>query len=143
MSTRNLALGLCVFTAVAGCSSPAPLPAGTGAAEAAQEFYEAMLHEDWARAYAALDPASRQRLTEQDFARQARAQREAFGFEPKELHIRSCEEQNDRAIAHIVVVGEAPTGRRIYKDDVVLHRGASGWAVMLSSHFGRPQAKRR
>ena len=28
-------------------------------------------------------------------------------------------------------------------DDIVLHRGASGWGVMLSSHFGRPQAKRR
>ena len=139
----HLALALCMFAAMAGCSSPAPLPEGTGAAEAAQEFYQAMLREDWASAYAALDPASRQHLSEQDFARQGRAQRTALGFEPKELHVRSCQEQNDGAIAHIVVVGEAPAGPRVYKDDVVLHRGASGWGVRLSSHFGRPQAKRR
>ncbi|HEV3448319.1 MAG TPA: hypothetical protein VG099_27025 [Gemmataceae bacterium] len=132
-----------MFAAVAGCSSQAPLPEGTGAAEAAQEFYQAMLREDWASAYAALDPASRQHLSEQEFARQGRAQRTALGFEPKELHVRSCQEQNDGAIAHIVVVGEAPAGPRVYKDDVVLHRGASGWGVRLSSHFGRPQAKRR
>jgi hypothetical protein len=140
---RNLAPVLFLFAVVAGCNQAPPPPEGTGAEEAAQEFYLAMLSGDWAKAYAALDPASRQHLPEQEFNRKARSQRLAVGFEPNEFHVRACEEHGGEAIAHIVVIGETATGRRVYRDDVVLHRGASAWGVVLSEHFGRPQAKPR
>ena len=142
-ASRNLAPVLLLFAAVAGCNQAPLPPEGTGAAEAAQEFYLAMLSGDWAKAYAALDPASRQHMPEQEFSRKARSQRLAIGFEPKEIHVRSCEEHGREAIAHVVLIGETASGRRLYKDDVVLHRGMSGWGVVLSAHFGQSQAKRR
>jgi hypothetical protein len=142
MISRHLPAVLFLLT-VAGCGqSPTPSE-GTGAEGAAHDFYLAMLGEDWASAYAALDPASRQHLTAQEFSRKARNQRLAVGFEPKEFHVRACEEHGGEAIAHIVLIGETVGGRRVYKDDIVLHRGASGWGVVLSAHFGRPQTKRR
>jgi hypothetical protein len=143
MAIRILAPGLFLLAVVAGCTAPPPPPEGTGAEEVAQEFYLAMLHEDWTRAYTALDPASRQHLSQPEFSRKARSQRLAVGFEPKEFHVRSCEEHADEAIAHVVLTGETATERRVYKDDVVLHRSVAGWGVVLPAQFGRPQAKRR
>lgn len=74
-SVRNLAPILFLFAVAAGCNQAPPPPKGTGAAEAAQEYYLAFLSEDWPKAYAVLDPASHQNLPELEFNRPSKSRR--------------------------------------------------------------------
>ena len=120
---------------LAGCAQPAA-PPGTGAEEVAREYFEAILRQDWGRAYAALDPEERARRGVESFARLAQSYHRRLGFEPREVHVRSCEEHGDEAIAHVVFTG--PGGRQhFHKDAVTLRRGAAGWGVVLPPRFGQ------
>jgi hypothetical protein len=118
---------------------PRPAPStDTGARAAVEEFYAALVAEDWPRAYSALHPDSRTRRDADTFRRQAQTYRQHLGFEPRELRVRSCEEHADEAVAHVVISGEVGTVRHgSYKDAVTLRRGASGWGVVLPSRFGQ------
>src|SRR5262245_7167342 len=93
--------GLLLLAGLAGCSRTPEPPTGTGAKEAVRSYFEALMRRDWQQAYAALHPDSRKRYTPEQFALLAQAYRQNLGFEPQELHVRSCEEQGARAIAHI------------------------------------------
>jgi hypothetical protein len=129
------AVGLCALAA--GCGREAATPAGTGAREAAQGYYEALVRQDWPRAYAALHPQSRGRLGPERFAALAADHRRGVGFEPAAVHVRSCEEQGDEATAYVVLTGVHVTKER-HRDAVRLLRDGDGWGVVLPPTFGRP-----
>jgi hypothetical protein len=100
-------------------------------------YYEAILQQDWPKAYAALDPQSRGRFSQQQFSVLARNYRSSLGFEPEEIHVRACEEQGAEAIAHVVLTGRTGTQERRYKDAVTLRRGDDAWRLILPRNFGR------
>jgi hypothetical protein len=122
---------------MAGCrSAPAPSP-GTGAREVARGYYEALIRQDWATAYAALHPETRSRYGLGQFTRLARNYRRNLGFEPEAVHVRSCEEHGAEAVAHVALTGRAAERHRRYQDGTALRRSAAGWGVVLPDHFGR------
>jgi hypothetical protein len=129
-------LPLAIVAALTGCNeAPAPV-AGTGAAEAAQDYYEALLRKDWPRAYALLDQASRNRIPAQPLGLALRQLR-PLDFEPTAVYVRACEENADGAIAHVVLTGQAAGRQRFYRDTLVLRRDSGGWRVVLSAKFGQ------
>jgi hypothetical protein len=137
------ALSLWLLASAAGCQSTIPEPEGSGAAEAAQEYCQAVVRGDWARAYTCLDASSHQHLSEQQFTRLVRRHWQAIGFQPEDAHVRSCEEHGPEAIAHIALTGHVASRLRFYKDAVVLRRGATGWRVALSATPGAIQSRSR
>ena len=133
---RRWIVGLLAGGLLVGCSrAPEQLP-GSGAKECVQVYYEAILQEDWPKAYAALDPQSRGRCSQQQFSQLARNYRASLGFEPEEIHVRACEERGKEATAHVVLTGRTATQDRRYKDSVTLHRGDDAWRVILPPNFG-------
>jgi hypothetical protein len=112
-----------------GCGA-APL-AGTGAREAAQAYFEALIRRDWPTAYTLLHPESRRRLTADEFAGLAAAYRRRLGFEPEEVRIRACEEHGQDATAHVVIAGRLPRSPRHFKDALTLKRDDGLWKVVL------------
>jgi hypothetical protein len=127
-----LALGV-----LAGCGrGPAQSP-DTGAADAARGYYEAVLRQDWARAYAALGPEARARWSAAEFTRRARAYRRKIGFDPEAVRVRACEEDGPKAIAHVLITGRAGGRQRVYKDAITLRQSGIAWGVVLPRDFGR------
>jgi hypothetical protein len=120
---------------VVGCGRPPARPAGTGAREAAQGYFEALLRQDWPGAYRFLHADDRTRCGADQFARLAENYRRAFGFEPQAVRLQSCDENESVAVAHVVFTGRAGRERR-YKDAVTLRRGQEGWGVVLPAGFG-------
>jgi hypothetical protein len=130
--------GASLLAAIAGCGGPkAPAPADTGSREAVRAFYEAVIRQEWQPAYAALHPDTRRRFTPEQFNQRAKTYRKKLGFEPEALHIRSCEEHGEEAVAHVVLVGKPGGHRRRYTDGAVLRRHAGSWRVVLPANFGR------
>lgn len=74
------------------------------------------------------------------FAALARAYRLGLGFDPAAVHISSCDEHGDIAIAHVTLTG-AGSHRHRYKDAVTLRREPEGWRVELATTFGRTTGK--
>ena len=70
------------------------------------------------------------------FAGRAQIDYRSLGFDPQRVYVRSCDEQGDRALAPVVLVG-ADGRRQRAKDAVALRQGSSGWGVILSPTFGR------
>jgi hypothetical protein len=137
MSRRHGVGGILAAVLTVGCSSPAaPAPAGTGAREAAQGFYDAIVGQDWARAYAALHPDSQASRSAERFSTLAKAYRHNLGFEPDKVTVRTCDEQGRKAIAHVVISGQSSAQARHFKDAVTLRVGPSGWSVVLPPNFG-------
>jgi hypothetical protein len=100
---------------------------------------EALSQKDWQQAYSLLSAKSRERTSLEQFRRLAQDYRAGLRFEPSSVHIRACEEQGERAIAHLVLTGRAPSGQRSYKDAVEVIRDRGAWAVVLPANFGRPR----
>src|SRR5438132_11339842 len=90
-------LQIAIVAALAGCTHAPVPPAGTGAEEAAQSYYEALVRKDWSNAYALLDPASRHRCRQEQFERLTLQHRRTLGFAPREVYVRACEEHGDEA----------------------------------------------
>ena len=129
--------GVAWMLLLAGCGSTPTSPA-PGAAEAvAQDFYEALLRQDWPRAYACLAPESRARCSAEQFTRLARGHRRGLGFEPESVRVRFCEEHGSEATAHVVYTGHSESGHRSYKDGITLRQVESGWGVVLPARFGQ------
>ena len=126
---------LCCCLLAAGCRPTQSAPAGTGALEAVVAFYTALVHKDWDAAYAILDASNRSRVTRQRFATLAGTFRGGIGFEPSSVQVSSCEEQGERAVAHVVLIGR-PSAHQRFKDAVTLRRGEDGWGVVLAPTFG-------
>jgi hypothetical protein len=120
---------------VVGCGG-APVPAGTGAEQAAQAYFEALLRQDWAGGYSCLHPDSRARLGPEQFANLARNHLRHFGFEPRAIHVRSCEERDTEATAHVAFTGRSVGHQRFYRDAVTLRKSAEGWGILLPPRFG-------
>lgn len=126
---------LLALLALAGCRSEPP-PAGSGAREAAQRYFDALVRSDWPAAYSALTAESRKRVSGDGFARLAAAYRRGLGFDPDAAHVTACEEHGDEAIARLSLTGKGRHGHR-YKDGATLRREQAGWAVVLPANFGR------
>jgi hypothetical protein len=133
------AIGFPLFLAIlCGCEAKTE-PVDTGARAAAQSYCDALVRQDWASAYGALDARDRSRRSVDQFRRQAQRYRQALGFEPDTVHIRACEEHDEEAIAHVLWTGRQGMRSRPYRDALVLRRGAAGWGVILPRHFGENQ----
>jgi hypothetical protein len=106
-----------------------------------QSYFQAIVDEDWSKAYAGLDESSQRRWDAKQFSELARQYRRELGFEPEQVFIRACEEQGTDATAHVVLTGSSSTkdgrshGRS--KDALLLRRSETGWRVVLPTTFGR------
>jgi hypothetical protein len=118
---------------VAGCTAPPPPPQGTGAREAAVDFWQAVLRQDWDRAYGQLSAPTRQRLSPPQFIDRAKDYHRQLRFEQKEVKVSACDESGTQALAHVVLIGET----RRYKGGLSLHRDEAGWKVDLPANFGQ------
>ncbi len=134
-------LGLLAGGILIGCSRSPEQPAGTGAKECVQKYYEALGRQDWPTAYACLDPESKKRCTSAQFRRLAQTYRSGLGFEPGSVQVWACEERGTEATAHVVLTGNRGTKGHRYKDAIALRRSDDGWRVILPPGFG--QAKKR
>jgi len=110
---------------------------GTGAKECVQSFFQAIINEDWRTAYGDIAPGSPKAATLEQFAPLARGYRINLGFEPDELHIQSCQEHGQEAIAHLILTGRNVDQARRYKDAIKLRRSDDGWRIVLSRTFGQ------
>ncbi|MFO0927347.1 MAG: nuclear transport factor 2 family protein [Gemmataceae bacterium] len=126
---RLLLSAALTLAAMVGCGKPAPPITDTGAREVVRNYYEALVARDWPRAYSGLHPDVRRAVTPAAFARWAEGYHRGLGFAAQEVHLRSCDEQGDRAVAHVVLSGAAQHRRRQYRDGVTLRRVADGWYV--------------
>jgi hypothetical protein len=138
---RLLYSGLALALVLVGCSRSVQQPAGTGARDRCQAYYEALIRRDWATAYAALDSHEQQRCNAQQFSRLAETYRANLGFEPDMVRIQACDEQGNEATAHVVLSGRTGAKAQRYKDAVALRRGDNGWHVVLSANFGSASIK--
>jgi len=125
--------------ALAGCGG-STAPSGTGAKEAARTYFEALTRADDPAAYSQVAAESRKRVNVDRFAALARTYRQGLGFHPAAVHVTSCDERGDTAIAHVTLTG-AGSHRHRYKDAVTLRREPDGWRVELAATFGRPVAR--
>ena|SRR5438270_6324100 len=130
----RLSILLLLFAVLPGCRT-SPVPAGTGAEAAVREYYAALVRKDWQRAYAALHPATRSKVSPAQFTRLAESYRGELGFEPEKVVVRSCEEHGEQALAHVVI--KPGSGSRSYKDAVELRQTEAGWAIVPSPKFGQ------
>jgi hypothetical protein len=127
---------LLVAGLASGCGhAPAP-PPDTGSREAVRDYYEALVRQDWGRAYTALHPDSRARCSAEQFTRLAQSYRRNLGFEPEEVQVRSCEEHGDEAVAHVMLNGRPGGKQRHYKDAATLRHSGSQWGIVLPRSFG-------
>jgi hypothetical protein len=96
-----------------------------------------IVRRDWPRAYDLLHPQSRARWSADGFARAAEAYRRGIGFLPDAVRVRSCEEQGEKAKAHLVMEGQAGGRQKFFKEAAQLRRSEAGWGVVLPPRFGR------
>ena len=136
MTRHYLWCWLLVGSTLAGCGGLREEPAGTGAKECVESYYDALVRKDWPAAYACLDANSQKHCTPQHFSELAQSYRRKLGFEPEAAQVRACEERGTEATAHVVVTGRAATVSRRYKDTVMLRRNDE-WRVVLPPNFGQ------
>ena len=127
---------LIALLALAGCGRGAALPAKPASQAVVEEFYGALLRQDWQQAYGVLDPDCQKRWTPQRFAQLARSHISNLGFVPENVHVQSCQENGTSAIAHISFTGHAPSKGWRHRDGITLRQIAGNWRVMLPSNFG-------
>lgn len=126
-----------LLLALAGCGQgPAPAP-GTGAKEVVEQFCDALCRREWKQAHDCLHPADRKRYPLPQFSRVADSFRKKLGFDPERVVVRSCEEQETRAVAHVTFSGNSTLGRQQYRDGMTLVRAEGSWRILLLQHFGR------
>lgn len=119
------------------CTPPPPPPPGTGAAEVAQQFFQAVLAQDAKAARELLEPESQAKRTPEQLQALFRAYRRNLGFEPAEARLRFCEERGDEASAHVMIHGHSAGKARHAKEAVLLRKTTAGWGVVLPDNFGR------
>jgi hypothetical protein len=133
---QGYSVALCLSLAlVIGCSRAPPPPTGTGAAETAKEYYHAVIHRDWQRAYELLHPETRARLSFENYYRWADAYRQRLKFDPETIHVQACEEHGDEAIVYLVLTA-GPVQRQFrHKDAAALRRAEGSWRVIATSLY--------
>jgi hypothetical protein len=140
-ANRGRLLQIALLAALAGCNHAPVPPAGTGAEEVAQSYYDALVRKDWSSAYALLDLASRHRCRQEQFERLALQHLQTLGFAAREVYVRACEEHGDEAIAHVALTGQAASQQRFYRDALVLRHESGSWRVVLSPKLGPPPSR--
>jgi hypothetical protein len=127
---------VCLFLmiCVAGCGHSAQHPHGK-AADVAQAYFDALLNRDWANAYEKLHAEAKSRWRQEDFSKAAQQFRDQLGADSATAHISSCEERNNEAIAHVLVVAHANGKQRLLKEAVTLRRGETEWRIMPPAGF--------
>ena len=131
-----------VATVLVGCGSPAsPYPprTETGAEQVAKTFFEAIMNEEWATAYATLDAESQSWCSRDRFATLGKEYRGLIGFVPTDVSI-SVTESGDNASAVALYRESSGPERRSYKDGTSLKHTPSGWTVILRKNFGKKAA---
>jgi hypothetical protein len=139
MNRSNLLGAGWVFLLFLGCGPSVPPPPArgdTGAEAKAREFFEALLREDWTKAYEQLGPQSKASVSQETFTRLARQHRSHIGFTPLEVHV-SASETGDFASAVANFKGLVGTTMRSSRDGTGLKQTDSGWVVVLRENFGR------
>jgi hypothetical protein len=138
-------LVLVALAGAAGCDKPAEEAprARTGAEEAAKTYFEALARKDWPAAYKVLDPDSAAKVSAASFAERAQTYYQGIGFDPTEVHVQSCDERGDQAVAHVSLKGLSGSSAKFYKDAVGLHRSGAQWGVVLLDTFGKPATTAR
>jgi hypothetical protein len=137
-AATSFAWWVCLSIALPGCGgAPAPAALDSGARETAEAYVHAILHKDWTGAYACLHPDTKAILVADKFAGLAQRYRDAFGFEPEDVTLRSLHVQGSEAVAHVAFRGHGASGYRYYKDGVRLRGGDAGWWVVLPTNFGK------
>ena len=121
-----------------GCGQTPSEQGDSGAKTVAREFLEALVRKDWPQAYSLLNARSRTKHRPEEFRRLAETYRAGLGFEPTAVHVRACEDQGERAIAHFVWAG-----RRNHRDALPLLREGGEWGVVLPAQFGRPRPTKK
>ncbi len=120
-----------------GCGPVSDEQKDTGAKQCVQNYFQAIVDQDWSKAYVALDESSQKRWNVKQFAELAQIYRRGLGFEPKQVFIRACEEQGVEATAHVVLTGPATAKDGRSKEALVLRRSETGWRVVLPPTYGR------
>ena len=128
---------LILLLAVVGCFRASPSPVKPPSQAVVEEFYRALLRQDWQQAYAVLDPDCQKRWTPQRFTQLARSHISNLGFVPETVHVQSCQENGTTAIAHISFTGHAPSKGWRHRDGITLRQIAGNWLVVLPSNFGQ------
>jgi hypothetical protein len=122
----------------AGCGSRAA-PKSRGEAETVLvAFYESVIREDCSAAHALLHSDSRVSCPLEQFSALARVYRRRLGFELQELRVRSCEEHDLDAMAHVLLIGRQEGHERSFRDAITLRRDGETWGIVLPIRFGRP-----
>lgn len=133
-----LLLVVVIAFAVSGCGSrEEPSPLGTGARAAATDYFDALAQRNWAAAYAKLDAESKRQVAAAAFARRAEAYVKRLGFDFRKAHLRSCDEQGEKATAHLTLSDRQGTRKHSYRESIMLRRDVQGWGVTLPANFGR------
>ena len=129
---------ICV-SLIAGCGAASSEPSKSGAESTARVFHEALITRDWPKAYAQLAPETRRRISADQFQQLAQFYRKQLEFEPTKVQVRSCEERDAEATAHITLLGTAVKQR--FRDAVLLKQIDSEWRVVLPKNFGQATRK--
>jgi hypothetical protein len=125
----------------AGCSKhEESLLVSTGADATTQEFFDALLHRDWRKAYSMLDSNSKAWCSEQRFAELGVSYMTEFGFDPATVNV-SVSESGDHASAIALFHGPSSSTNSHFKDGTELRRNGGKWFVVLRTNFGKATAK--
>ena len=60
-----------------------------------------------------------------------------LGYRVERVHISSCEEREESATAHVVLIGHSAGHSRRFEDAVTLRRRDGHWGIVLPVNFGR------
>ena len=121
-------LAAAIIVSFAGCGGPSSASGTTGAGDVARTFFESVINEQDQAAYDLIDPESRH-LTLEGFTVLSRSYTHNIGFHAERVHMRSCDEQGDTAIAHVMLNGRG--GHARYSDGITLRRVEGRWFIVL------------
>jgi hypothetical protein len=120
----------------AGCGANSEPRPSTGGRETAAAFFEAIARQDWDAAYDKIDAEARKKMTRADFVTRAKSYRKGLGFELEKVHVRLCEEQGDKANAHLTLSTANDSLKNSFREAVPLRREQDTWGVVLPANFG-------
>jgi hypothetical protein len=135
--SRRCWIGVLLIFVTAGChQAPPSVPRSASAEPVVLEFFRGLGTGDMTRAYAVLHPDVQSTLNQESFAQRAAGYLSNLGFTPDDVIVRSCEERQDDATAHVTLVGHSGAKTHTYKEILFLRRTANGWGVLLPGSFG-------
>ncbi len=127
-----------VLFASCGCGVEKPTPVhDTSAKDAVAEFFGGLTKGDAQKAYDTLDAESKQRVSTTQFNTLVQGYSRKVGYKVARVHISSCEQGEETATAHVVLIGHSAGHSRRFEDAITLRRREGRWGVVLPANFGR------